>query len=115
MGYHRLRVETASQVHEASVICAPAAAHSFDSSEGRLWGLFLPLYALHTERSWGAGDFTDLGRLLAWTRELGGSAVGTLPLLASYLDKPFDPSPYSPVSRLFWNEFYVDPDSPARI
>ena len=109
IGYHRLRVETASQVHEASVICAPVAAHSFDCSGGHLWGLFLPLYALHTERSWGAGDFTDLGRLLAWTRELGGSAVSTLPLLASYLDKPFDPSPYSPVSRLFWNEFYLDP------
>ena len=109
IGYHRLRVEFGSQVHEASVICAPTAAHSFDGSQGPLWGLFLPLYALRTERSWGAGDFTDLGRLGAWTGELGGSAVGTLPLLASYLDEPFDPSPYSPVSRLFWNEFYVDP------
>ena len=109
IGYHRLRVEIGSQVHEASVICAPTSAHPFDCSEGRLWGLFLPLHALRTERSWGAGDFTDLGRLLAWTRELGGSAVGTLPLLACYLDEPFDPSPYSPVSRLFWNEFYVDP------
>ena len=109
IGYHRLRVEIGSQVHEASLICAPTAAHPFDCSEGRLWGLFLPLYALRTERSWGAGDFSDLGHLLAWTRELGGSAVGTLPLLACYLDEPFDPSPYAPVSRLFWNEFYVDP------
>ena len=109
VGYHGLRVEIGSQVHEASVICAPTAAHPFDCSNGRLWGLFLPLYALHTKRSWGAGDFSDLGHLLAWTRELGGSAVGTLPLLASYLDEPFDPSPYSPVSRLFWDEFYVDP------
>ena len=109
IGYHRLRVEIGSQVHEASVICAPTAAQPFDCSEGRLWGLFLPLYALRTDRSWGAGDFTGLGHLLAWTRELGGCAVGTLPLLACYLGEPFDPSPYSPVSRLFWNEFYVDP------
>lgn len=34
--------------------------------------------------------------------------VGTLPLLATFLDKPFEPSPYSPISRLFWNEFYLD-------
>lgn len=32
----------------------------------------------------------------------------TLPLLASFLDEPFNPSPYSPVSRLFWNEMYID-------
>ena len=34
--------------------------------------------------------------------------VGTLPLLAAFLDQPYDPSPYAPVSRLFWNEFFVD-------
>jgi 4-alpha-glucanotransferase len=28
-------------------------------------------------------------------------------LLAAYLDAPFEPSPYRPVSRLFWNEFYL--------
>ena len=38
----------------------------------------------------------------------GGNVVGTLPFLASFLDKPCDPSPYTPVSRLFWNEFYLD-------
>ena len=40
----------------------------------------------------------------------GGSAlVGTTPLLAAFLDDdPFEPSPYSPASRLFWNELYLD-------
>jgi 4-alpha-glucanotransferase len=40
--------------------------------------------------------------------ELGGSVVATLPLPAAFLDKPLEPSPYAPVSRLFWNEFYID-------
>jgi len=32
-----------------------------------------------------------------------------LPLLAAFLDNPVcEPSPYSPASRLFWNEFYLD-------
>jgi 4-alpha-glucanotransferase len=39
---------------------------------------------------------------------LGGDFVGTLPLLAAFLDEPFEIGPYSPVSRLFWNEFYLD-------
>src|SRR5690606_12878538 len=34
--------------------------------------------------------------------------VSTLPLLATFLDAPFEPSPYSPASRLFWNEMYID-------
>ncbi|HHP50538.1 MAG TPA: hypothetical protein ENM97_01305 [Moorella mulderi] len=24
------------------------------------------------------------------------------------LDQPFDPSPYAPITRLFWSEFYLD-------
>jgi 4-alpha-glucanotransferase len=28
--------------------------------------------------------------------------------LASFLDHPLEPSPYAPVSRLFWNDFYID-------
>ena len=42
--------------------------------------MFLPLYALRSERSWGTGDLTDLGELIEWTRSLGGEAVGTLPM-----------------------------------
>ena len=32
--------------------------------------------------------------------------IATLPLYATFLDEPFDPSPYSPISRLHWNEAY---------
>jgi 4-alpha-glucanotransferase len=72
------------------------------------WGVFLPLYALHTQRSWGSGDFSDLEALVTWTAGLGGGMVGTLPLLAAFLDRPLEPSPYAPVSRLFFNEFFLD-------
>jgi 4-alpha-glucanotransferase len=34
--------------------------------------------------------------------------VATLPLLSAFLAEPFIPSPYSPASRLFWNEIYLD-------
>ena len=57
------------------------------------WGVFLPLYALRTARDWGIGDFTDLGNLIGWTQDRGGGIVGTLPLLAAYLDEPLEPSP----------------------
>ena len=38
--------------------------------------------SVRSERNWGIGDFTDLGQLMEWVGRLGGSDVGTLPLLA---------------------------------
>lgn len=105
-GYHLLRVESGGQSEESLVISAPTRAYTDRRS---LWGVFLPLYALRTDEGWGAGDLSDLERLLEWTSGLGGGVVGTLPMLASFLEEPFEPSPYAPVSRMFWNELYLDP------
>jgi 4-alpha-glucanotransferase len=108
-GYHRLTVEMPGQLAEAKVISAPARAYSpFGETFGGVWGAFLPLYALYSKRSWGSGDFSDLEAFMEWVSSLGGNVVATLPFLASFLDEPCDPSPYTPVSRLFWNEFYID-------
>ncbi|HYG64096.1 MAG TPA: 4-alpha-glucanotransferase, partial [Thermoanaerobaculia bacterium] len=97
-GYHRLRVEVNGRSAETLVISAPSRAFTGDGRP--LWGVFLPLHALHTSRSWGAGDFSDLEALAEWTASLGGGVVGTLPMLSSFLDEPFEPSPYAPASRL---------------
>lgn len=114
VGYHELTIEIDGRSHPSLLLLAPIhayrpAAHDRASGSARTWGVFLPLYALHSATSWGAGDFGDLHRLMDWTAGLGGGVVATLPLLAAFLDEPYDPSPYAPVSRLFWNEFYVDP------
>jgi 4-alpha-glucanotransferase len=105
-GYHRLSVEGGGHELESWIISAPKRAYR--GPDKRRWGVFLPLYALHSERSCGTGDLTDLQGLLDWSSDKGASFTGTLPLLATFLDDPFDASPYSPVSRLFWNELYVD-------
>jgi 4-alpha-glucanotransferase len=121
LGYHRLVIETPAGPLSALLIASPQQAYwpeeyndPADASNQngldyeRRWGTFLPLHAIQSSRSWGAGDFTDLKRLATWTIQQGGNVVGTLPLLATFLEEPCDPSPYSPVSRLFWNEFFVD-------
>jgi len=109
LGYHRLTLEWGARQFETLVISASLRAHaSRQGPAGRCWGVFLPLYALHSRRSWGGGDLADLEALLEWVAELGGSVIATLPLLAAFLDEPLDPSPYAPASRLFWNEFYID-------
>jgi len=125
-GYHRLLLRLgarstgrggAATRTEVLVISAPRRAYQGERPAGETaadWGVFLPLYALHAERSWGVGDLADLARLGRWTAGRGGRVVGTLPLFASFLGagrEPFEPSPYAPASRLFWNELYLDPEA----
>lgn len=104
-GYHRLRLEFPGRAIETLIISAPVRAYTRPE---KIWGVFVPLYALRSERNWGAGDFTDLENLVVWVQGLGGRLVGTLPLLAAFLDVICEPSPYLPASWLFWNEFYLD-------
>src|SRR5690606_4465512 len=90
-GYHRLTVEAAGQQMRSLVIAAPRRAYA--PEHGPAWGVFMPLYALHSERSWGIGDYTDLSRLIEWAGGQGASVVATLPLLPAFLEEPFTPSP----------------------
>lgn len=111
-GYHDLTVRSGPRHDTVRLIRAPRRAWT-PEREGpppREWGTFLPLYALRTARSHGIADLTDLEALQRWTARHGGAVLGTLPLGAAFLDRPFDPSPYAPVSRLFWNELYLDPE-----
>jgi len=109
LGYHRLTAEVGGKTAETLVIAAPRKAYAPREEGGdKDWGVFLPLYALNSRRSLGSGDLTDLADLMEWVSGLGGKVVGTLPLLAAFLSEPFNPSPYAPASRLFWNEFYLD-------
>ena len=108
LGYHRLHLQLDELRLESYLFSAPRETYAPADSSVKRWGLFCPLYALCSERSWGAGDFSDLAALVDFVGEQKGDAVATLPMLASFLDEPFDPSPYAPVSRLFWNEFFLD-------
>lgn len=128
-GYHEVTVRVGDHSGRTRLIRAPRTTWDGPGEEGGrwpAWGTFLPLHALRTDRSLGLADFTDLAALARWTRDRGGSTVGTLPLLAAFLGggsggladaeqpaserggPPLEPSPYAPVSRLFWNEAYVD-------
>ena len=108
-GYHRLHLQIGEETAESLVIASPSKAYSHATAGApRRWGVFSPLYAIHSESSWGGGDFSDLEKMMSWVSNQGGSLVATLPLLAWLSEVSDDPSPYSAASRLFWNEFYLD-------
>jgi 4-alpha-glucanotransferase len=107
-GYHHLEYEMGHRVYRMLVISAPSRAYS-PPGETRRWGVFAPMYALNSAESWGPGDLADWRRLGQWVSSVGGEFVSTLPILAAFLGPVLeDPSPYSPASRLFWNEFYLE-------
>jgi 4-alpha-glucanotransferase len=103
-GYHRITVEWPGAQASALLIASPRCPEAT-----RGWGLFLPLHALRTEQDWGVGSYADMADLGQWVGELGASMLGALPLYPAFLDPPADPSPYLPVSRLAYNEVFVDP------
>ena len=107
LGYHRVRVDQASGRPEGLLVSAPRRGHEPPDTERR-WGVFVPLHALTSSHSWGIGDYTDLASISEWVAARGGSVVGTLPLLATFLGRVYEPSPYSPVSRTFWSEAFLD-------
>jgi len=114
VGYHRLQVDGGGHGRDALVLCAPTRMHQLPGDQ-RWWGVFAPTYALAPTGEpgrdhLGVGHLGELSRMAARVGQLGGQVVSTLPLLATFLqDEPFDPSPYSPVSRRWWNELYLDP------
>lgn len=108
LGYHTVRWNTAGGRGEALAIAAPTKAWGPPGWGPKRWGVFAPVYGLASPESGQAGDLASLRRLFAAVERRGGRYVATLPLLAASLDEPCAYSPYSPVSRLFWNELYLD-------
>lgn len=109
-GYYRVELEAGEKREGSLLVIAPRRAYQGDESE-RKWGFFCPLYALDNPSGFGSGDYLSFRDFVTWMAAEGGGLLGTLPLFPAFLEAPCDPSPYAPVSRLFWNEFYVDPRS----
>lgn len=107
LGYHQLLVSCGRHVQCVLIISAPRQA--FTQGHMREWGIFAPMYAAHSKTSWGAGNLSDWQALCDHVADAGGKVVATLPLMGAFLDQwKNEPSPYSPATRLFWNEFYLD-------
>lgn len=97
--------------HRATFVLAPDRGLPLPPG----WGLFAPVHAIHDAQSPVHGDLGALARLADHVHAAGGAFTATLPLLPRFLapttvaGRPvaYDPSPYAPVSRAFWDELLV--------
>ena len=116
LGYHQLAWRCRDEHGTAHAICAPLRAWGGPGQGARRWGVFAPVYGLASAASGQCGDLATLAQLFAAVERRGGAYVATLPILAQFLGvpgagdaaQPFAFSPYSPASRLYWNELYLD-------
>ncbi|MGI0132310.1 MAG: 4-alpha-glucanotransferase [Thermoplasmata archaeon] len=106
-GRHRLRWARGTASRAVDLVLAPRRLPR--GTRSRAWGLFAPVYAIRDAQTWGCGDLRALESLGTWAAQKGASILATLPLLPAFLGRSFDPSPYRPVSRGFWNEIYLAP------
>ncbi len=115
-GYYLAELEIDNQVHRSHILCTPGGCYQgqgkseSSTCEELQWGIFCPLYALHCSRSQrlGGPDYTSLQEVAEWMIARGGRVLSTLPLYAQWTGPNSDPSPYRPISRLMWNEQYLD-------
>jgi len=107
-GYHRLHLPELSA--ETSLIVTPKSCWLPDRLwKGLgLWGIAVQLPLLRSARNWGIGDFSDLAELGKIAAKHGCGLIGVNPLHQMYLDAPEQASPYSPATRLYLNELYID-------
>jgi 4-alpha-glucanotransferase len=109
--HDQLRLAEAERPAEASpvAVAPPPVRHH------RGLGVTAPLYAIRGDDDWGIGSYRDLAGFADLAATWGADLIGTLPLFAISTEPPIDPSPYLPVSRLFWNELYVDVAAAAEL
>lgn len=106
LGIHGLEFERGDEVQSSRIVSAPRIA--WRPPRPLTWGAFLPLHGVGPAGTSLPGSYEDLRELLGWIGRAGGAWVATLPVLPTFLDEPFEPSPYAPVSRMFLSELYVD-------
>ena len=71
----------------------PLGARGRFAEGWRAYGLFAPLFSLHSARSWGSGDLSDLDELSRFAAREQASVIATLPLLAGFGPDSFEESP----------------------
>jgi 4-alpha-glucanotransferase len=106
-GYHTLAVEGPEGAERCTVIAAPSEAWRPAGGSGG-WGVATHLAALRSRRSRSVADVRDFEAMAHWLADRGGDLLTALPLLPTFNAPPAEPSPYAPVSRLFWSELVLE-------
>ncbi|WP_419420109.1 1,4-alpha-glucan branching protein GlgB [Legionella sp. D16C41] len=108
IGYHQLKINFQAKTYSSLLIVAPTKFYTRNIDKEPCYGMFAPIYALHDKHTKQCGDLATFAHFSHWLAEQGAKVVATMPFFAGFSESHCEPSPYSPVSRLFWNDLYLD-------
>ena len=110
LGYHELTLKNNKKLGTIRLIIVPEQCYKQKPiKQGlKIWGPSVQLYTLRSEKNWGVGDFSDLANLITNLAKWGAGFVGLNPIHALYPANPDAASPYSPSSRRWINEIYIN-------
>jgi len=116
LGYHKLQITLEApgkptiQSETRLIVCPPRAYFPPCLLEGsRRAGLAISLYGVHSQHTWGCGDFTALRSVIDWVaRRSGGAYVALNPLHSIFNRQPYNTSPYLPATIFYRNFLYLD-------
>ncbi len=100
-GFHRL---TFGDKRSTTTLVISAPRQTWDeafTADHHRWGILAPASSLWDRGARTGGTLAHLAEAADWASDLGATVIAALPLLAG---PDNDPSPYTPVSRRFWDE-----------
>lgn len=117
VGWHRLDATAQGKRGRGWVVVTPDhIAVTQEVQAARPWGVSAQLYSVRSSRSWGMGDYGDLGELCALAKvRAGADFVLVNPLHACEPVSPISPSPYLPSSRRFLSPLYIRVEDIAEV
>ncbi|MGC4174225.1 4-alpha-glucanotransferase [Demequina sp.] len=117
LGWHRLEATTSGRRGRGWVVVTPERLELSNAvRSSRPWGFTTQLYSIRSARSWGLGDYSDLGELCALAKlRAGADFVLVNPLHACEPVAPIEPSPYLPTSRRFLSPLYIRVEDIAEV
>ncbi|AEW77522.1 4-alpha-glucanotransferase [Aggregatibacter actinomycetemcomitans] len=112
LGYHDLVLHGGKEEVHCRLIVAPQRCYEPEAfaEQKKLWGSFIQLYTLKSERNWGVGDFGDLQEFIRGLAPYQADFLGLNPIHALFPGNPDGASPYSPSSRKWLNIIYINID-----
>lgn len=106
---HDNRILNDPKVDGKECFLTPEVEVYFASSFRRVAGTAIPVFALHSEKSFGVGDFGDLKKLIDWAVETHQQAVQILPINDTTITHTWtDSYPYNSISIYAFHPMYLD-------